>query len=209
MKIWKWALIITGGVLVILGFLLIVPVIILDKSWWWFFAPFIFFAFVGIIVGIIFLVLKLRKPKPTIIKIDMKDAKHRVIEEVKNDEDNPDNFKIDKSKLFKIGEKGAERTPIGVFDGYGTEKNERRVAVVNLNNPKKETTHLPDPSEKEIEEAIRLIADNPPEEKIQESTSVFDPFTGRSITSTRIGKPSQYTKQIEQEKKEAEEVSAI
>ncbi|NQU32162.1 MAG: hypothetical protein HQ521_02910, partial [Bacteroidetes bacterium] len=58
------------------------------------------------------LVTKLNKKPPVKLKIDLKDAKQRAIYEMKYDNENPDNFKIDKHKLLRIGEKGTEPTPI-------------------------------------------------------------------------------------------------
>jgi len=207
MKNWHKLAIVGGGVFFILSFLLIVPVIMMDKSWLWFFIPLGFFTLSGIVVGIIFLIAKIKKPKPVQLKIDIGSAKKRAIYEMKMDTDNPDNFRIEKSLLRRVGREGAEMTPIGVFIGTGTELNQKRVVIMNLNNPKKESTHLVDPSDDEIEIAIKQIAENPPEEIKQEITQGIDAF-GRPITTTKIRKPSSIVKE-EKEKKETEEANAI
>lgn len=209
MKIWKWLLISIGSVTLILLFFMIVPVLIMDKSWWWFFIPLIFFIITGLVVGLIFLIVNIQKKPVPKIKIDLKDAKNRVIHEAKYDDDNPDNFKIEWTQIVKIGRRGTEKTPIAVFHGKGTEKGTNRVAIVNLNNPKHETEHLIDPTEQLILDSIRLISDNPPEDEIKEEiTSSVDRY-GRPITITNIRRPSSAEIKEEQEKKEAEERGAI
>lgn len=205
-KLWKWILSL-GIPTFILVFLLIVPVIIMDRSWWWFFGPLIFFVFVGIIVGIIFLVIKLNKPKPQQIKISIKDAKSRVIHEMKHDKDNPDNFWIKWHQTLKIGEKGSDMTPIAIFHGIGTELNEKRIAIINLNNPK-ETSFLVDPTDELLLESIAKIADYPPEE-IQEEITTRQGAYGFPEVIRKIRKPSSLQQKLEKEKKEAEEKNAM
>jgi len=210
MKKLYWILIIIGGCISILTFMLIVPVLILDQSWWWFFGTLIGEVFFGLIAGTIILIIKLSKKVPPRIKIDIKSAKAKAVHEQKYDPDNPDNFMIIKSRLLRIGEKGTEKTPILHLEGKGTELNEDRHAIINLNEPKKEISILINPSEDEITEAINKIAEHPPEEEIKEETTRgIDLKTGFPITTTRIRRPSITEKKIEEEKKEGEEASGL
>jgi hypothetical protein len=190
----------------ILVFFLIVPVIIYDQSWWWLFAPLIFILLVWIAIGIILLILHFKK-KPIIkANIDLKGAEKRAIYEMKYDTANPDNFKIIKpARLERIGEKGTELTPICIIEGLGTEKNERRAIVSNLNNPKQETTKLINYTPEQLERAIKKIAERPPEEDTKEETTLGVDQFGRPITTTRITRPSSTEKKAEEEKKKVEE----
>lgn len=202
-------LIVLGATLGILAFFMIFPVLVMDRSWWWFFAPLIFFGVAFAITGIIILIVKIvTRKKPTEIKINIKDAKIRAVYEVAHDLDNPDNLKIDKSKLFKIGEKGAEKTPILIIMGKGTEMNEKRIIITNLNNPKNETSNLTDPPEEEIREAIRLIADHPPEEVVEEIKTSMGQY-GMPETVRKITRPSSYEEKKKEEENKAEEANAI
>jgi len=180
---------------------MIVPVIIMDKSWWWFFGPLIFFIVAGLITGTILLVTRMKKKPPVKIKLDLRDAKKRAIHEIQTEEDNPDNFQILKSKLIRIGEKGLEKTPILVLEGIGTEKNEKRVVIINLNNPKHEMTKLINPDDDEKMLAIRLIAEHPPEEAIKEEITMGMGQYGMPQTTTKRTIPSQ-AEQKEKEEKE-------
>lgn len=208
MKLWLKISLIFGGVFIYLGFFLIVPVIIMDKSWWRFFGPLIFFVVVGLVVGIIILAIKWKKKPPITQKINLRRTKDRVIHETKYDEDNPDNFRIDSFEITKEGSAKSEKTPVVTFYGVGTELNQKRVAIVNLNNPKHEITMLIDPNEEKIKESRNKIADNPEEEIKEETTIGMDSF-GRPLTTTKTTRPSSAERKQEEEKQKAEEVSAI
>jgi len=209
MRFWQKIALWSGiGSLVFLIGMMLIP-LLSNASWWWFFGFLIFIVILWLIVGIIFLILRLIKKPPIKLRIDLRDAKNRAIYEMKYDDDNPDNFKILKSKLVKIGEKGAEKTPIAVFDGVGTELNQRRVTIINLNNPKQESTPLVDPTDDEIKEAIRLIAEHPPEEEIKEETTIGTDRFGRPVTTTKIRRPSSTELKEQKEKEEAEKVEAM
>ncbi len=166
-------------------------------------------AFFGMIVGIVLVIMKLKKIKPITEKTDMTDAKKIVANKIKYDEDNPDNLVIKHSQLLNVGKEGSEPTPVGVFYGYGTELNEHRIVIVNLNNPKKKMTSLVDPAEKLLSESVRLIADNPPSPDVwEEAIQKQDPF-GRPMTITRIRRPSGVKDKTKQEEQKAEEVNAL
>ena len=151
----------------------------------------------------------MKKKPPVKIKIDLKDAKKRAVYEIQTEEDNPDNFQILKSKLIRIGEKGLEKTPILVLEGVGTEKNEKRVVIINLNNPKHEMTKLINPSEEEKMLAIRLIAEHPPEEAIKEEITQGMGQYGMPQTSIKRTIPSQAEQKEKEEKEKAESANAM
>jgi len=194
-------------IVIIIGVMLI-P-LLSNAPWWIFWLVFGLFALGWILTGGIFLAIKLNKKPPVKLKIDLKDAKNRAIYEMKYDNDNPDNFKINHSKLVRIGERGAEKTPIAVFYGVGTELNQERIIIINLNNPKQESTSLVDPTEKELNEAIRLIAEHPPEEEIKEETTIGTDKFGRPITTTKVRRPSSTELKEQKEKEEAETAQAM
>jgi len=211
MKLIYWILIIIVGALFPPIFMVVVPIIILDSSWWWLWSVLIIEGILGLVLGAIFLIMKLRKKPLPKIKLDIKSAKAKAINEFLYDNDDPDNFKVDKkARLVRIGEKGAEKTPILHLEGYGTETQTRRHAIINLNNPKQEITKLKDPMPEEVEEAIRLIAEHPPEQEIKEETTTgYDPKTGLPIVRTRTSRPSSIERKEAEEKKEAEESNIL
>ena len=208
MKLWKKLVIagISGSVLLIL-LLMLIP-ILSERSWWWVGGPTIFIIVVWVVVAITLLALKLTKRKPAEIKLNIKDAKVRAVHEMKLDENNPDNFKIDESILKRIGEKGSTPTPVLILNGMGTELNQKRTVIINLNNPKQESTHLIDASEDKVLEYSKAIAEHPPEEEFRKETASLDMF-GRPVTTTVTRRPSSSEKKLEEEKKKAEEAEAI
>lgn len=210
MKTIGWVLWIIGGSLALLTLVLVVPVIILEQSWWWFWGVLLGEFGIGLIFGVIFIILNLRKKPTKTKKINIKDAKERAIYEMKMDLENPDNFKIINSRLERHGEKGAEKTPILIIEGIGTETKTERVVIVNLNNAKEESTRLVDPKEGEVSKGARLIAEHPQEQDIREETTRgYDQRTGLPITTTRINRPSSAEIKEKKEKEEAEEVHSL
>lgn len=210
MKLWKIILIVLGITFAILTFFMIVPVIIMDKSWWWFFGPLIFFIVAYIVAGLVILIIKIiTRKKPKEMKINIRDAKLRAVYDTKYDLDNPDNLKIEKTTLVRVGEKGAEKTPILVVRGKGTEMNQRRVIIINLNNPKNESTSLIDPIEpEEVDKYTKLIAEHPPEEIIEETKTTMGQF-GMPETIRKIRRPSTIEQQKKEEEEKAEEANAL
>src|SRR3990167_2365340 len=191
-----------GITIVALAFFGIVPVAVLGGSWWWFFGPLIFLGGSWIIFGSIILALKIFRPKPTIQKIDLTNTKSKAIYDMKNDTENPDNFQILNYSLKKVGEKGKEPTPVLILDGQGTETLTRRIAIYNLKNIE-ENTLLIDPSDEEIERAIREIAEPPPELEIKEEIPIGSgPFGPITKIITKKPTSSEIKQQIE--KQEAE-----
>lgn len=207
MKLIYWVLIIIAGALFPILFMIVVPILILEKSWWWLGGTAIVELIIGLIVFAIVLFLRLRKKAPEKIKLSVKRAKERAIYEMKIDTDNPDNFKINKAKLERWGEKGAEKTPILILDGMGTELNQRRCVIMNLNNPKQESTWLTDPSDEEIRISVKLMAEHPPEEEIREERIGYE--GGMPVTRITTRRPSMTEKKQEEQEKKAEEVGAL
>ena len=206
MKVIWWVLIILAGALFPIVFMIVVPVLLLDKSWWWLWGTLFGEFGIGLVIFVIVLVVKLRKKAPAKIKLSVKKAKERAIYEMKTDTDNPDNFKINKSKLERWGEKGAEKTPILILDGIGTEMKQRRIVIMNLNNPRQESTWLTNPAEEEIKSGIKLMAEHPPEEITEEKLGMDEMGRPTRIITRR---PSVAEKKQEEQEKKADEVSAI
>jgi len=204
--VWK-ILIPTIGSILILVFFLIVPVIILGKSWWWFFIPLIFLLVIWAFIGIIIFIINLRKKTPQQLKLDIKSAKARAIREMMYDSENPDNFKIDQTKLERWGERGAEQTPILILDGKGTEKNQRRVVIINLNNQKQEATKLINPTDDEIERQVKLMAEHPPEEIREEKITSYE--GGLPTTRVITRRPSYIEQKKQEEEKKTEQQAGI
>lgn len=193
---------------IVLAFFMVVPVIIMDLSWWWFFLPLIFIIISDMIIGLIVIIIKfVKRKKPEVSKLDIRDAKRKAIYEMKMEDDNPDNFKIINEKTIHIGERGGEKTTILLLEGYGTELRQKRVVIINMNNPKQKQTHLIDPEIEEVKECVRLIADNPPEEIVEETTTTIGQF-GMPTTKTTIRKPSSI-ETIKKEEEEAEKGNAM
>lgn len=207
MKLWKWILIITGfDFIYIIAFLVLQ--IIIKKSWWWVFCfPIFLMLIIEVIVILIILLIKTRKKEKKEEKIDFKNAKAKAIYENKYDDENPDNFVIIDSLLLRIGEKGAEKTPIAVFSGYGHENNDRRVFIINLTND--EFSSVVDKDIKYINDAINKIANNPPEEQILEETEEGTDLYGRPIRKIKIKRPSSAEVKRKEEEKKAEEGNAM
>ena len=204
-KIFLWIFAIISFILLASSF--IIPFAIFGLSAWWGWSTLIILGTAWLIYGIVLLIKKLIGGEIITSKIAVGDAKRREIEAIKYDEDNPDNFLIEKTILERHGEKGKEPTPILVLKGYGTEKKQKRFSIINLNNPKEEFTRLIDPKQEEIERSIRLMAENPSEEIIEEVRQSFE--YGVPITTTKRKLPSSQKLRDEQEKKQLEEKTAI
>lgn len=204
-----WVLIIIAGTLFPLIFMVVVPVIILNMTWWWVFGTLIAELIIGLILTAIFLYFKLSKKAPAKIKLDIKSAKEYAIHTMKTDPDNPDNFSIEVSKLLRIGERGAEKTPILHLKGRGTETTTERHAIINLNNPRKEMTTLINPTPFEVEDAINKIAEHPAEEKETEERTIGMDDYGRPVTKIVSRRVSANEKRAEEDRKTAEEAQAI
>jgi len=186
------------GSFFILIIMLILPVLILGSSWWWFFGTLIFLAFSWLLAGAIIMIARMSKIEGTTKKIDNKDAISKEIESIKEDENNPDNLEPRDTWRRNIGAEGHEKTPILVIDGRGTELNQRRISIINLNDPKN-PTRLTNPPEDELVEAIRFIAEVPSPEPIKENVNEF--FKQGIMQTTRtIPSPSKQKEKDEEAK---------
>ena len=190
-----------GGTILITLLVIIIPIILLGGSFLWLWITLGFEVVIWIIVGVVFLILWFTRKKPVKLELDLEKAKERAIYEIAHDKDNPDNFKVEQTKLWKVGSPGKERTPIHVLMGKGTEKLNRRVVLVNGNNPEKEMTFLIDPTDEEIKENARLISDEPPELEYVYESGEMD-FLGNM---PRIIKRTRPSEKIEEKKEQQEE----
>jgi len=208
MKTIYWVAIIIFSVILPIAFMLIVPVLIFNLSWWWLGGTLIIEGIIGAIVGIILLIIKLLKKTEIPIELKTEDVKRKAVIELKNDEHDPDNFIISQSPIWKVGEKGAEKTPVLILFGKGTETNTTRVAIINLKKSD-EITWLKDPKdEKEIELWAVRIAETHEEETKEEITTGTDIY-GRPQITTKIIRPSIQELQKQKEKEDAESRNII
>jgi hypothetical protein len=208
MKLWLKLVLIGIGISIffIVGLLVLTLVF---KIWWgWFIILLIFLFICWGAIGIVKIVLIFTRKKPSVEKISLNDAKQRAIYEMKYDDNNPDNFKIDDSYPVKIGEKGKPKTPVAILEGKGTENNERRVVIINLNNPKKEISSLINPTDEKMAKCVALIAEYPAEESITEE--IITQLGQHGIPETRIKRRIPNVSENEQkEKEEAEKANAM
>lgn len=196
-----------GVSVVILAFVIVLPIVILDQTWWWLGITFFVELFVWAIIGLVFLLKSVRKKPLAQEKIDMKTAKARAIREVKYDEDNPDNFKINTSVIKRVGE-GSEKTPIAWFRGTGTEMGDEINVLINISDAKMDALRIDNASEPDVEEVIRTFAENPSEKIIEERTQSVDKF-GRPEETVKTTRSSSVKEQEKKDKEEAEKASAL
>lgn len=195
------------GTFLLLVVVLIIPVLILDQSWWWLLGIFIFDIIVWAVTGLTILFINLKTKQEKIEEIDLSRAEEIARQRVKTDPDNGDNLIIKSSHSMKIGQQGSDITPVGLIIGFGTEKMQVRVIVINMKNPEKDITSLINPTKEEIKEACRIIADYPPgEERLVDIET--DPFTG-TIRKRQTVRPSSYQEKQRKEEEKIEEESAI
>ena len=202
----KWVIIILCATLIPLAMIIIITRAILSPpaSWWWTFGTLILYVFVGLVTGLIILIVKLRKKKPSEeTKVDPSDAEERAKMLLQCDDDNPDNFIREGRMIMRVGERGATRTPVLWLWGRGSETLKKIDIIVNLNCPEKEIEWFFDKDKSFTKEAIRLIAENPAEEETSETILGTDEL-GRPTTKVITKKMSIAEKKAEEEKKEAE-----
>jgi len=202
-KIWKIYFWIIGILILLVALGTIIPIVILEISWTLFWIPFSIIFIGAIITGILIFASKNKKTKKSEEKekIGEKAARERIIEYMKYESDSPDNFIIISANHGNMGQ--GTPTPMIIFSGYGYEILDKRVILFNTMNGK--ISELPpNPSEKEIKEAIRIFPDFP-ESEYEQLRTEYDPF-GKPIASvkSRIQKTYQQKKE-EIEQKEADE----
>lgn len=177
-------------------------------SWWWTIGFILFYLFCGLIGAVISLVLRLRKRKPEEIKIDPDNAEKNAIIKLLYDNDNPDNFIREDRVILRVGQAGAERTPILWLTGRGVEKYKKIDILVHLNRPETEILYLFDKNNNYVREIARTFADNPAEIETLDKSIGIDEF-GRPVTTTRIKRTTIAEKKEEEEKEKAEEANAL
>lgn len=185
--------------------ILLVLTLILEFTW-------IIFILVGSLSLVIWLPIlsvitynKIFRKKPETLKVNLEDVEIMAKYMESHDEENPDNFIIQERKLYKVGEAGSERTHVGVLIGKGTELKQKRVVIVNLQNPK-ESTRLIDPSDDEVERMVIKISESQPEQEVTETipggVDVFGRPTSPKIITRKVSRAE--AKDIK-EKEDAEE----
>jgi|GEM_PF-6305471 len=164
---------------------------------------------IAIILVIVLLIVKLSKKPQIPEEINSKDAEKKAREESLIDEDDPDNFIILNKLTYKIGEKGiAEKTPILILKGWGSETNKPRTALVNLKIPDKEISWIKAEKANDDEYiktwAIRM-AETQPDEIKDTITEGRDKFGLPIITreTVRQSSPSEIKEQKEKEDAES------
>jgi len=197
MKLWqKWMLGFGIGSAIIMAIFISITVLG-DKSWNWVAIPFgilIALAFVLALILVTWYIAKRAKP---IIETPINELKEIVINRMKEDTDNPDNFVIIESYPVSTGERGETPTPVVIFDGYGSELEERRFAIINSVKPEK-WGFLIEPTEDKIKELITKIADFP-SEFIPEEITRKDSF-GNVIETIKTQRRPTYAQKHEEEK---------
>lgn len=205
-----WISIIILSILIPISLSIIIP-ILLNKFIW---TPLIIVIsvqlIIGIILGIIILIVKLTKKSIIPEETNVTDAKVRARIESLTDEDDPDNFMILNHLIYKIGEKGTEKTPILILKGWGSETNKPRTALINLKLPDKETSWIKGENAKDDEYikswAIKM-AESQPQEEIEKITTGYQ-FGMPVMTKETIKQAPIQTKE-EKEKEQAEERNIV
>jgi hypothetical protein len=205
LKTWQWIIISIVSFMFPLSAMFIITRILITPalSWWWFFGTLIGEIVIGMIIGVIILVLKLKKIEPIKTKLDVKTAREKAVYQKKYDSDNPDNFIIKKQIINNVGTAGKPITRVLHLQGEGSETEQEINAVINLDKPKLEISWFSNATESQIKEIVMKTAEYPESEIREERVVGYDPF-GRELKQTTVRKVSQIEKEIKEEKKEAE-----
>jgi len=202
--IW-WVLLISSIVLIpLVG--LIILLVWLEISLWHIFWLIGFDVIVGLIALIIYIWIKWKKRPKDKLEIDPKDAEERVINAIKNDIENPDNFVIEMKRTLRVGEPGKERTPIRWLQGRGTEMMQKRDILINLNDEKGDFLDMVEKNEEYIINSAKIYAENPSSEIVEEKLMGLDEF-GRPLTTVKTKKILTAEKKQQEEIEKAEEVN--
>lgn len=196
------------GVLVaiILVAVLIITRVLIDPplTWWWFGGTLILILVLGAISGVIFVIYRMQKAQPEKVKLDPKTAKEKAIKDIQYDEHNPDNFKIQKEKIWRVGEPGKPRTTILQLSGFGTELNQKIDVLINLDTNKLEMSRIDGGTDEEIRETIMRMAEYPEIEEVDKTSTSFDPATGRYSTEKTTKRLSKAEKEMQENKEQAD-----
>ncbi len=210
MKPVGWVVIISSSVAFILGLVILVTRVFSDppKSWWWTGGAILFFIIVGSAVGIIFLMMRLRRKQPETIKTAPLDAEERAKNLLKLSDDFPDNF-IQKDNIIKmVGEAGKDRTPILWLTGEGSELKQKIDILIKLNDKNKYPLFLFNKKDESVLKAIIEYADNPEKVEVEERTIGRDNF-GMPTTIIKTKRMSKAEQQKKEKEEEAQEQNAM
>lgn len=208
MKPIYWVFVSLGATFFILG-LNIAVILIASARWLWLWLGGGFVVLGWSIAGITILVIKIRKKPPIRLKMDIGTAKKRAVHEIKYEEDNPDNLKINWSTIRREGKEGAEKTPIAVIRGVGTETGARINVLMNLNDIKAEPIRVDDVSDDILEQVILKFAENPDIREIEERIQSIDPLTRLPTQTVKVTRSSSAQLKEKEEKEAAEIVHAM
>jgi len=185
---------------------LVIILLVLKISWWLFGIPAIIISSSWAIFGFIFLIKKLMIPKESLKRIAVKDAIEKLKIAVRDDEDQGDNFILEDKIIQHRGK--VTKTPVAIVWGRGSEKNQRIVGIINLNNANEEVSILRDPTIERIMECARLIAEDP-EDQIQEQTISYLNALGVPFLREKAKVPISQAERDKINEKEALDKSAV
>lgn len=205
MKWWIWLIISLAFFFVTMSLMFIITRIIIKppKSWWWTGGLFLFEFILGLLASIIFLVIKLSKPKSLKTRLSSKDAEAKAIKAIKYDESNPDNFVVNTRTIINVGQDGYKRTPILKLSGWGSEFNEKIDALINMDSTKLEMSVLRNETEAMVEKVVQRMAENP-EVQITTTRSISMDNFGRPIRTETEKKPSHKEKEQKEQETQAD-----
>jgi len=169
MKPLKIFLIVLGIVLFIIGGTIIGTRLIpkTPASWWWTIGEIIGFVFIGLVIGLIILIIKVLKKNPEELRANINEAEAYAKNKLLYDDDNPDNFIRTDRILMRVGSVGTsitDRTPILWLIGQGSETKQKIDILINLKNQKEEILFLYNKNEEYIRKnVIEQFAENPKE----------------------------------------------
>lgn len=180
----------------------ILVIVLASSSWWWILITIILWGFGWGGTGIIILIIKIRKKPLLRMKLDMTTAERRAVHDVKYDENNPDNFKVNFRTIRHEGKTGMEQTPIAWFKGEGTETGATIHVLMNMNDPKGESLRVDNAPDDFIIQVIEKFAENPAEKVVEERTQTTDTY-GRPIQTLKVTRATTAEKKEEKEIEEA------
>lgn len=204
MKTWIKVLIGVGGTVFLLGIVLVVT-LITKISWVILGIISILALIVWVIISTILVYNYLKRKKPITESLNIGESIKLAKYKVAYHEDNPDNFIVENAEVHRVGEPGTERTPILVIHGKGSEKNTKRVIIINSEDTK-EITDLIDPTEEKINMMIMKMSKRQPEQEISETIpGGIDEFGRYTPAKVRTIRTTHSEIKKDEEKKEAEE----
>jgi len=198
-KFWAWMIFGISTFLLIAS--IVIPIIIEWKKFRWIFFIVLGLYVLGWIIYLIVFLVKLYGKVTPIEKIDVTTAIDKEVESIKEDRYRPDNFIPKEYFLGRYGEAGKPKTPNLVVLGEGSEMNDKRVSIINLNN-RKETSRVTNKTEEEIKKLANLLAENPDTETHEEI--IIPGGYGMGMQRIKRTLPSSQSKRDEIEQQEAE-----